>query len=137
MSMDLHPRNKAAGCFSMGSFSWGWMLEQGVGLPVGHGRGIEPASFVYAGRPDGLTIGYNDGARVTAREARDMARIARWVADHQDRLHQLFSALAAERQKEIEEDRFKVYNRPIRKDWIELMRAFADWAEASGGFRVH
>lgn len=136
MGFDLYARNKKAGSFSMGAFSWSWMLEQGVGLVVGHGKGIEPASFIYAGRPDGLSLGYNDGARVSAKEAKQMAFIAKLIADHQDRMHNEWEKLTEARQKQILDDRYGTYNVPVRKDFVDKTRAFAAFAEVSGGFRV-
>ena len=136
MGFDLYARNKKVPSFSMGAFSWTWMLEQGVGLVVGHGKGIEPASFIYATRPDGLSIGYNDGARVTAKEAKQMAFIARLIADHQERMHNEWEKLSEQRRQMIIDDRFGTFNVPVRKDFIEKTRAFAAFAEISGGFRV-
>ena len=65
MGYDLRPRNKAAGEFQMGAFSWCWMLDNGVGLPVGYGPGFAPGQFIYRTRPDGKCIGHNDGARIS------------------------------------------------------------------------
>ena len=45
MGFDLRPRNKI-GTFSMGSFSYGWMMDEGVGLVVGYSKGIEPGSYL-------------------------------------------------------------------------------------------
>jgi hypothetical protein len=137
MGFDLKPRNKAAGFFHMGAFSWHWMLEAGVGLPFCYGKGIEPAQFVYGGRKDGLCIGYNDGARITASEARTMATLARWVADYQDAVHRLHDEATEEARKRWESDPHRIYSLPVRRDFIKLARDFADWAEKSGGFRVY
>lgn len=137
MGFDLYARNKEAGDFHMGAFSWTWMLDAGVGLPVGYGPGFSPGTFVFAGRPDGLCVGYNDGARVTAKEARQMAQIARWVADHQDRLHNLWMQEPEDRRKAMTDDPHRIYEPPVRRDFVEKVRAFADWADKSGGFRVH
>ncbi len=54
MGYDLRPRNKVAGDFQMGAFSWSWMMDNGVGLPVGYGPGFWHGSACYRVRPDGL-----------------------------------------------------------------------------------
>lgn len=138
MGFDLRPRNKAAGEFNGNGFWWHWMLEAGVGLPLCHGRGIAPGSFAYVRRPDGLGVGYNDGARVTAEEAKQMAQLARWVADYQDTLHHCYeNAPQADRDHwHAQRGISGLYNLPARRDFVEKTRTFADWAEKSGGFRV-
>jgi hypothetical protein len=136
MGYDLRPRNKAAGDFEMGAFSWSWMLDSGVGLPVGYGPGFGPGQFVYRTRPDGKCVSYNDGARVTAAEAKDMARVARWLADYQDVLYAEFMKQPEDVRKQMQESNSRLYKLPVRRDFVEKVRAFAAWAERSGGFRV-
>lgn len=135
MGFDLTPRNKAAGDFSMGAFSWAWMLDAGVGFPVGYGPGPSPGSFVYRPRPDGLCVGYNDGARVTAAEAKQMAQLARWIADYQDDLYAEFMKEPEARREHMRST--PMYTVPVRRDFVEKVRAFADWAVKSGGFRIN
>ena len=137
MGFDLTPRNKEAGDFSMGAFSWSWMLDAGVGLPVGYGVGYAPGQFIYASRPDGACIGYNDGAKVSAKEARQMAMIARWIADHQDRLYEEWMKVPEEEKNRMQDERTGLYKPPVRRDFVDKVRAFADWAEKSGGFLVY
>lgn len=136
MGYDLRARNKGVATFSIGAFSWPWMLENGVGLPICHGRGVTPASFVYKTRPDGKCVAYNDGARVTAKEAKQMAQIARWVADYQYTLHELWMQQTEEERGHQANNNHRLYNVPVRRDWVDKLRAFADFAEKSGGFRV-
>jgi len=137
MGYDLRPRNKKVDGFSMGAFSWSWMLENGVGLPVGYGPGFAPAQFIYRARPDGLCIGYNDGARVTAAEAKEMAKVARWVADYQDDLYAQWMKEPEESRQRMQDNTNRLYKCPVRRDFVEKVRAFAEWAEKSGGFTVH
>lgn len=136
MGFDLKPRHKSAAAFGMGAFSWSWMLENGVGLPVGYGPGFAPASFIYRTRPDGKCLGYNDGARVTSSEAKQMARVALWLADYHDDFFAQWETLSAEEQKRMSDSPGRIYNLPIRRDFIAKVRAFAAWAPTSGGFRV-
>lgn len=137
MGYDLSPRNKSAGTFHAGAFSWSWALEAGLGLPFGHGRGIKPAQFVYSGRPDGLCLSYNDGARVTAKEARLMATVARWICEYQDNVWNVWNSYSEEQREAMRTDKNGLYHLPVRRDFIDRLRAFADWAETSGGFRVY
>lgn len=137
MGMDLRPRNKAAGDFHWGAFGWSWMLAEGVGLPVGHFPGLSPGEFIFLGRADGRSLGYNDGARVTAKEAKQMAMVSRWIVAKQRAMQDQFLARSEEERERMREDRFKVYTLPVRTDWVDQLEAFADWAEKSGGFRVH
>lgn len=136
MGYDLKPRNKAAGNHSMGAFCWPWMLENGVGLPVGYGRGFTATQFIYRTRPDGLCVGYNDGARVTAAEAKDMAKVARWLADYQDDLYAQWMLESEEDRQRMRDSLSGLYKTPVRRDFVDKIRAFADWADKSGGFRI-
>lgn len=137
MGYDLSPRNKAAGSFSMGAFSFAWMLDNGVGLPVGYGPGYAPGSFVQQSRPDGKFVAYNDGAKVTAKEAKQMAMVARWLANHQDSLYALWMKKPEDERQRMQDSPSGIYRPPVRRDFVEKVRAFADWAEKSGGFRVY
>jgi hypothetical protein len=137
MGFDLYARRKDVDSFRMGAFSWHWMLDAGVGLPLGYGKGYTPGKFVYKDRKDGLCIGYNDGARVTSKEAKQMAEIAEWIADYQDTLHECYQREPEEDRQRMESDNSGLYKLPARRDFIEKMRRFAEWARTSGGFRVH
>lgn len=137
MGFDLSPRNKKAGPFSMGAFSWSWMLDAGVGLPVGYGPGFSPGSFIYRTRQDGLCIGYNDGAQVSAKEAKQMAMVARWIADYQDDLYAQWMKEPEEKRQRMQDNPSSLYKTPVRRDFVEKIRAFAEWADLSGGFAVY
>ena len=137
MGFDLYPRHKKAGNFHAGAFSWHWMLNAGVGLAVGYGEGYSPAHFVYEKRADGLCIGYNDGARVTAKEAKQMAQLARWVHRHQKALAECFDREPEVRKNEMLQNHTGLYKLPVREEFVSKLLSFADWAEKSGGFTVH
>jgi len=137
MGFDLRPRNKKASDFSMGAFSWSWMLDNGVGLPVGYGPGFSPGSFIYRTRPDGKCIGYNDGAKVTAAEAKQMAAVAIWLADYQDDLFAQWEKLSDEERQRMRDSTSNLYTLPVRRDFVAKIRAFAAWAPTSGGFHVY
>lgn len=137
MGFNLKPRNKDVGEFDFGAFSWPWMLEAGVGLPLGYGHGFMPGQFITRNRKDGLCIAYNDGARVSASEAKQMAQLASWVADLQDSLHAEWEKVPVSEQQRMCDNRTHLYTLPARRDFVEKTRAFAKWAEKSGGFRVY
>lgn len=137
MGYDFKPKNKSAGWFNLGAFSFSWMLEAGAGLPLGFGKGLTPGMVVYKSRPDGMCIHTNDGAGVTAKEAKEMAKVLRWICDYQDLLNEIWTKQPEEDQRRMTGDHTHLYNIPIRRDFVDKARAFADWAEKSGGFAIH
>lgn len=137
MGFDLRPRNKNLNTFTMGSFSYGWMMDSPVGWVVGYSKGITPTSYIAYVREDGCDLMSNDGGRVSAKEAKQMARMARLLAENQKQLHNHFDKLDEVTKKIYEENKDNRYHLPVRKDFIEKIEAFADFAEKSGGFRVY
>lgn len=137
MGFDLRPRNAAVSTFSMGAFSYSWMMDSPVGAVVGYCHGIEPGSYLGMERPDKCDLMFNDGGKVSAKEAREMAKVARLVAKQQDMLHEYFDNLDEATQKKYRENALKVYKLPVRKDFVQKLKDFADFAEKSGGFKVY
>ena len=138
MSYDLTPRNKKAGDYRIGAFTWPQMLKEGLGLVLGTGDGFRPAEFIYLERPDGLCVHYNDGAHVTAKECKDLVKVSRWIADIQTgRLRQWEKVWPEEQQRMKSAERPDLYKLPWHPDVIQRFRDFADWCEKSGGFRIH
>lgn len=136
MSYDFTPRNKKAGPYCIGAFSWPHMLDAGLGLVLGTGEGFKPAEFIYIKRPDNLCVQYNDGARVSAKECKDLAKVARWIATIQDaRIKQWYTVEPADRQR-MENDKLGLYKLPWHPDAVKKFRDFADWCEKAGGFRI-
>jgi hypothetical protein len=138
MGYDLKPRNKIEG-FHMGAFSWGWMLNAGVGLAIGTGNAIEPASYSYIPDKRGRSPQSNDGYYVSAKKAKLMSTIARGLVQVESFKNNEWDKLSPEKQKQMQEwnDKFKIYNMPVRKDFIEKTEDFAEWAEKSGGFWIY
>jgi hypothetical protein len=144
MGYDFKPRNKSAGDYQLGAFSWPFMLEAGLGLVLGIGEGFRPGEFIYLRRPDDLCVEYNYGARVTALECRELARVARWIAAVQEARLKQWATVSKEEQDRMrsEADRrlnsgeSKLYKLPWHPDVIKRFRDFADWAERSGGFKI-
>lgn len=138
MGFDLRARHKDVEECSFGAFSWPIMLDRGVGLPLGCGKGITPCQYVYRAGPKDKGSPYsNDGFRVTAKKAREMAQVACWLADYQDTLRGVYEQMPQERRDEMDKDYSGTYTLPIRTDFVEKFRKFAEWAEKSGGFTIH
>lgn len=136
MGYDFTPKNKKAGDYHIGAFSWPVMLDAGLGLVLGTGPGFKPAEFIYIKRPDGLCVQYNDGARVTAQECKDLARVARWIAAIQNARIKQWDTVAPEEQQRMRDDKSGIYKLPWHPDAVERFTDFADWCEKSGGFRI-
>lgn len=143
MGADLKARNPAIGWYSTGGFSWSWMLDSGVGLPIGCGRG-PCGQFIYTPRT-GIGGGpscpyYNDGFPVTADEARAMARAAWGLVAIERHTREAWEALDAAERARIEALPYRDWERerrvPVRVDFVDKAEAFAWWAWASGGFRI-
>ena len=137
MGFDFKPRNKDAGDYHLGEFSWPSMLDAGLGLVLGTGPGFRPSEFVHVSRPDGLCVQYNDGAAVTAEECKDLAKWARWIARVQEARINAFDKLTDVEKNQIRADESGVYKQPWSRVRVEQFRDFADWCERSGGFEIH
>lgn len=134
MGFDLQASKKGHPDWSTGSFSWSWMIGAGVGIPVGTFNGHSPGTFIYMPRPDGLCIQYNDGAKVSAKEAKEMAKIARMLVIKYRQIRIIWDELDAAEQSRRKDA--GTYTLPVRDDFVDKMESFAEWAEGSGGFRV-
>lgn len=137
MGYDFTPKNKKAGDYHIGAFSWPQMLDAGLGLVLGTGQGFKPAEFIYITRPDKLCVQYNDGARVTASECKDLAKVARWIAAVQDARIKQWATVPADEQRRMSDDKNGIYKLPWHPDTVQKFRNFADWCEKSGGFKIN
>ena len=136
MGFDFTPRNKTAGDFFISAYVWPYMLDAGLGLVLGCGEGFEPGHFIYIVRPDDRCIRHNDGARVTARECKDLAKVARWIAAVQEARIKQWEEVPAEEQQRMRKDKFGIYKLPWHPGMVQQFRNFADWCEKAGGFRI-
>jgi hypothetical protein len=118
MSYDLCPKKKEAGDFRFGAFSWPVLLEAcGYLFPCVHGQGQ------YCSVDDKwVMLGTNDGFKVSADDAKLMARCAR-----------NFVAI----QRGLPSDHIDRFPPKIRTDFVDRFERFAEWAEKSGGFSIH
>lgn len=137
MGFDFVPKKKEAGPYHIGAFSWPIMLEKGLGLVLGVGKGFRPGEFIYITRPDKLCVEYNDGARVSAKESKELAKVARWIARvEQARINQ-WKTVPEKEQETMKADTMHIYDLPWAQERVEDFKKFADWCEKSGGFRIH
>ena len=141
MGYDFKPKNKSAGWYQLGAFSWPFMLKAGLGLVLGTGEGFKPAEFIYITRPDKKCVQYNDGAKVTATEAKELARVARWIARIQEARIKQWEKVPADERTRMENDNKlmtpRIYKLPWHPEAVARFTKFADWAERSGGFSIH
>lgn len=142
MTMDLEPVNPIEPYHS-GSFSWGWMVERGVLLPLGCHAPAPGSARVFYEERDGRCPVYNDGFVVTEIEARAIAWCAYGVALVERGKWAFWENLPPEERARREAQTLPLLRRdpddwmPIRKDFIERVEEFAWFAHASGGFRIY
>lgn len=127
MGYDLEPRNKSLESFHFGAFAFPCLLKLvGFLFPFQQKtkytfiQGIDKR-FDIDNYPAILS---NDGFRVTAEEARIMARCAR-----------NFIVIQRNLTKEDIKDEYCPVKK-IRVDWTDHFERFARWAEKSRGFRI-
>ena len=139
MGYDLKPKNKELEWFTMGAFSWSWMLDAGVGLVLGQGKGIKPATYRYIPDKKGASPCSNDGFHVTSKQAKIMAHVTRGLVSVERGKVEEWERMSEEERKQMEDWNVtrSIYNLPVRSDFIDKAEKFADWAEKSGGFRIY
>ena len=77
MGYDLRPKNKNVEEMRINAFVWPFILQDtGMGYVLGYGAGMRPGTYVYLNGNNGSPAS-NDGYKVTATEAKTMAKIAR------------------------------------------------------------
>lgn len=139
MSYDLVPRNKELEPLYFGAFSWSWMLRAGVGLVIGTGDSIVPASYRYMPDKRGRDPNSNDGFHVTSKQAKLMAEVAKGLLSVEYGKHKEYEeASAAERERWDAPGSLGtgLYHLPVRKDFLEKVERFVEWAPKSGGFWI-
>jgi hypothetical protein len=131
MSYDFIPRNRSAEPFSMGSFSWIVLLEAfGYLFPEISNGARYYTELNVDERFKTASIGDNSGFRVTAEEARIMARMAKNYVAIQRSLPE---------QPDIPFDtppELRPWPRKIREDFVGKFDRFSKWAVTSGGFKI-
>lgn len=138
MGFDLKAKIKGVEDFSCGAFFWPWMLGQGVGLPIAYGDGLKPGTFIYTPDTKGRSPGYNDGCAISAGESKMMGACAAGFAKILKHRQKEWDALPEQERKQYEENKslHDYLKRPVRSDWVDQLEKFAEFAKASGGFRI-
>jgi len=139
MGYNLIPRNKKLNKFYFESFSFDWMLDAGVGLVLGTGKSIEPASFRYIPDKKGRCPRYNDGFYVTSKQAKIMSVVAKGLVSVERGKWDEWNCLSEEKQKSMKEANnqyLHLYILPVREEFIEKVEKFTEWAEKSSGFKI-
>lgn len=155
MGYELSPRNKGVEGFSIGAFSFPILLEAcGYLWPMVQNGGQWYCAFGTDPRmPQGDTyprLISNDGFRVTAEEARIMARVAsNYVAIQRSLPDEQPKAVGISGQSEFRKDDVleilmrgmsggtkDPWPKKIREDFVARFAEFAEWAPKSGGFRI-
>lgn len=124
--------------FYMGAFSFSWMMDAGVGLPISHGPAMDPGTHSYVPDKKGRSPACNDGYHVGAAEAKAMGMAAIGLADTQAFVNEEWAKLDPEEAEQRKRGRQigVRYRTAVREDFIAKARAFGEWALKSGGFRI-
>lgn len=149
MSIVLVPRHREVGEFRMGSAEWSYLIGQAgymFPLVLNGARWFlvtkVDSRFDEWANEEGRTSTYPDilgdsgrTFRVTAEEARWLARVARnWALMQQ----QLSDEHDLQNIRRLEDQKVPSYSLPfperVRTDWIEHALEFAAWASRSRGF---
>jgi hypothetical protein len=139
MSYTLNPSNKKSKPISFGAFSWPILLQEtGMGYVLGYGKSKDPAGYVYQSGNHGSPVS-NDGYRVTAEDAKMMARIARGYVSVKEFVNKQWETLSIEekeRAKEITHNGKPIYTPETSQQWLSKLIEFAEFAEKSKGFKI-
>lgn len=141
MGYDLHPKNKNVEALSIGAFSWPIFLQEtGMGYVLGYGAGRSPGTYVYSTGNNGSPAS-NNGYKVSATEAKMMARIARGFISVQRFINKEWEAMPEDERKRGQEMKSHDGVNPLYKtgwheDQLKKIEKFAEFAEKSGGFRI-
>lgn len=112
---------------------WGWMLDAGVGLPFGCAPSLRHTRLAFDERGRGSPV-TNDGYAVYSREAAACALVARGLASVYAQAQISYDrASHEERVRALHDPRSRL---PVPAAKLEVLRAFAEFAERSGGFTI-
>ncbi len=136
MGYDLMPKNKEAGSPHGMLFTWPLILnETGACYLLGYGNNtVDIGSYVYNGsRGPGSPVS-NDGFKVTASEAKVMAKLFRGYV-----FVKRFIREEWDKKTEDEKNRilsYKTCKEQPSKEFIDKVESLAEFCEKSGGFRI-
>lgn len=136
MSYDLTPKKKDVEELRIGAFTWPIMLQEtGMGYILGYGKNITPGSYVYQQGNYGSPVS-NDGYKVTAFEAKAMAKAARGYISVKKFINNQYDEISKEKRNQYESYK-DLYIQPTGVDFLNAIEEFADFAEKSGGFTIN
>lgn len=138
MGYTLVPRNKKVDEIDIGAFSWPIVLQEtGAGYLLGYGAGLSPSTYVYQTGNHGSPAS-NDGYIVTASEARAMGKMARGWISVKEFVNADWDKMPEDERRRKEEwnKRNKIYQSYTGEKFMNIVKKFADFAEACGGFRI-
>lgn len=140
MGYELSPKNKKIKELRVGAFMWPIILQEtGMGYVLGYGAGRTPASYVYQNGNNGSPAS-NDGYKVTAFEAKAMAKVARGFCSVQRFVNKEWDAIPEPEKTtmlEYTSRGAKLYRGTWHEDRLKEIEAFADFAENSRGFTIN
>ena len=140
MGYNLKPINKKEPEIVMGAFIWTIILEEtGMGYVLGYGKGIDPGTYIYQQGNKGSPAS-NDGYKVSSKEAKMMAIVARGYISVQEFVNKQWSELPEEKRawkKESLEKGENYYRREVGVEFLDKIKQFCDFAEKSKGFRIY
>lgn len=135
MGYELNPNNKELKSLSAGILTWPIFLQEtGMGYVLGYGTGFKPGSYVYNKGNNGSPVS-NDGYKVTASEAKTMAKVARGYVSVQRFVNKEWEQIPESEWPNYEKDR-TIYRGKMHEDHLVWLEKFADWAEKSKGFNI-
>jgi hypothetical protein len=139
MGYDLKAKKSDLEEFHFGAFSWAWLLDEGVGLAIKTGPGLDALTYYYEPDENGHSPQDNDGYYVTEEKAKMMAELTRSVVFLQQKRRESFNKKSEEEQKTMRDFNLRstAFRLPVREDFVEKAEKFAEWADKSGGFTIH
>ncbi|MEG1007774.1 MULTISPECIES: hypothetical protein [Bacteroides] len=136
MGYDLIPVKKEAGSPSGMISTWPMILnETGAGYLFGYGDNtVKPGFYIYNGKRGPGSPVSNDGFKVSASEAKAMAKLFRGYAHVKRAIREEGEILNSEERAIY--SKFKWYKEPPSEEFIKKVEELAEFCEKSGGFRI-
>ena len=136
MGYDLRPKNSEAGSPSGMISTWPIILQEtGAGYLFGYGPNtVKACYYVYNGKRGPGSPVSNDGFKVSASEAKTMAKLFRGYVFVQRAIRKDYERMSS-RDKEIN-SKFNWYKEPPCEDFLKKVEELAEFCEKSNGFRI-
>lgn len=137
MGYDLTPIRSEAGSPSGMIMTWPIILQEtGAGYLLGYGiNTVKAGYYVYDGRRGPGSPVSNDGFKVSASEAKAMAKLFRGYVRVKRAIRQEYEKISSE-DKAIY-SQFDWYNEPPCEEFINKVEELAEFCEKSKGFRIY